>query len=342
VRNLNPEGIGVSQRCGYLTSCKSTKVNLLFPNIESEEEYESRFNDPELGLAAASAVAIRHAIAASPERKIEGSNLLFRLGDRFWLKFYPPLFSEEFDAELTSLEMVHARLPVQVPEPVATGELEGWNYMIVTHLEGTNFYDLRQELSPEERSVIAAALGESLRALHALPSDRLARPRPDWRTFLQERIGTARTIHAAKGVAEPWLTRIEEYLDRHAGAMLALPGDRLLHADLHYEHVFLRREDDSWRLGGIIDFADAMAGAAEYEFIVPALWLFRGDRNALRSMFEAYGYAPSEIDRELSGRMLAWSLVHRFMRFNQCFRKELEDGGLDSLEMLAERVMPLP
>lgn len=312
---------------------------MLFPTFETDEQYSEAFRDPELGVAAAGVTAARHGIFEPPERRIEGSNLLFRLGDLSWLKFYPPLFEEEFVAERKALEIVGGKLPIPVPEIMHEGETEGWPYIIVTHIEGTSFDRARDLLSPEERVEIARALGECLNALYRLPAAGFGRPLPDWSSFLEKQIDAIRASQQAAG--EPWLSRMEEYLDRFRQTLLARSASGLIHADIHFEHVMLRQVDGRWKFSGIIDFADAMIGSTGYELVDPALWLFRSDAVAQHALFTSYGYEEKELGEEFSDEMMAWSLLHRFMRFEPCFRKELRDGRVESLEELAAVVFPV-
>jgi aminoglycoside phosphotransferase (APT) family kinase protein len=83
------------------------------------------------------------------------------------------------------------------------------------------------------------------------------------------------------------------------------PVRRLVHADLHWDHIFV----DGAHLAGIIDWGDALVADPYYE--LPALHLktFGGSKRLLKAFLEGYGW---EIGPDFPHRAMTMTLLHEF------------------------------
>lgn len=313
-------------------------MNPLLPPALTWSEYETLFKDSSFGLEAARAVLAREGLPAAPERVVAGTNLIFRAGDDRWLKIYAPLEAGARATESAMLDAVAGRLGVATPEIVSRGEIDGWDYLLLTHIDGVPFDKARASMSDRDRVAIAEELGAALRNLHGIDVAGIA-PASDWASFLEERITGAPTRARAHGADERWEGLVAGWIDRHAPELRSMNTLVPLHADLHFDHLLVVERAGSWRVAGVIDFADARYGAAEYELVNPILWLFRGERDAIAAMLSAYGDPP--LDRERAGRLIAWTLVHEFFRFGYWFRDELADASVRSIDDVVARVLPV-
>jgi hygromycin-B 7''-O-kinase len=308
--------------------------------VVTREQYDPLFNDVAFGLEAAREICRRERLVAEPVRRVNGSNIVFRVGDDRWLKLVPPFWRDELVAETTALERVEGRLPVPTPRVTARGEVDGWGYLVVTHIEGVAYDVAEAELDGDDRERIAAGVGESLAALHEVSSEGFVPGREAWESFVRERIGSLAERARATGADEHWVREIVRWVDRHRDAITSAPADAILNTDLYFDHLLLSRSSGRWEIAGIIDFGDAMLGARDFDLVSPTLFLFRGDRAALTAMHRAYGIPPAEIDSDRAGRIVAWSFLHGFFRFANWFERELAAGRVMSMEELVETVSP--
>jgi hygromycin-B 7''-O-kinase len=102
-----------------------------------------------------------------------------------------------------------------------------------------------------------------------------------------------------------------------------------LNADLTSDHVLLEKRDGQWRISGIIDFGDAMAGHPLYEFAAPVLCFASGDPALARALVESYG---ESLTADLAHQILAWCLLHKYIRIADL----LERMRLDDPESLSQ------
>lgn len=143
--------------------------------------------------------------------------------------------------------------PLPVPEPAFTVAEQGC--LAYRKLPGVPLLDMPRHQRSAHGTSIAAALGELLTALHAVPTDRLAdlvdrdhQPPAEWRHEAAENYVTV-----AGQVPAAHRRSVEAFLDA------APPNDgctpTFSHNDLGIEHVLI--DPVTWTVTGIIDWSDA-------------------------------------------------------------------------------------
>ena len=237
-------------------------------------EYEQRFLDPEFGLELARAIIPRHPLPTEIRRKTEGSSLIFELGPELFLKIVPPFFTDSFSAELAATTLASGRLSVKIPEIVLTGKIENWNYLVSRRVPGIQSSRVFQNLQEDDLQPIAKDLGSLLRQLHSIEAPEFERNYGTWESFLKERLRNQRSVHLARDNPPEWVEKICSFVDEQASNLLKLTPPVFLHADLNRAHVMLDQVKDRWRVVGLLDFADAMKGPKEFDFILPFLDFF--------------------------------------------------------------------
>src|SRR5215210_576620 len=104
-------------------------THTFLPEVTTDAEFSSMFNDPTFGIDAARILCSRHGYSYEPLRVVDGANLNFRVGDGHWLKICPPTNADDGATERWMLEHVAGKLSVPTPELTAAGELDGWEYL---------------------------------------------------------------------------------------------------------------------------------------------------------------------------------------------------------------------
>lgn len=79
----------------------------------------------------------------------------------------------------------------------------------------------------------------------------------------------------------------DQYLEATEWSVDAAP-DVLLHGDLNHLNFIVSKQDDSWRLNGVVDWGDAKIGASGHEFISPGINMYRGNHALLTSWYSRY------------------------------------------------------
>jgi hygromycin-B 7''-O-kinase len=258
-------------------------------------------------------ISARHGLDREPLEQFLplGTHVVFAVGRDHLVKLFAPFWPRDFAVESACARAVRD-VGVAVPEVVTEGELEGWPYLVLRRLPGVRLDHAWPRLDAPSRTRIAEELGAFAAKLHALPVHRFdALPR-DWEGFVREQRERCVARHREHGAPGGWLRALPEFLAR---ALAARPSPRRvpLHADLCADNLLVREESGSARLGAVLDFADARIGDPEYEFAGPSLFLASPDGSLQRAGLRAYGYAESDLDEALAGRLTAWLLLHRYV-----------------------------
>jgi hygromycin-B 7''-O-kinase len=144
--------------------------------------------------------------------------------------------------------------------------------------------------------------------------------------------------HAAHGGPPALLASIERFTRqvREAAHGPLFP----LHTELSELHVYAEERRGQLELSGLLDFADARIGPAQYELGCLVEFLFRGEPGLLRELLLAYGVPEAELTASYSENLLAWCLCGRFSNLNRVLRL-VAPWVPESLEALAARLFAL-
>lgn len=258
-----------------------------------------------------------------------GSNAVFivnvaDLGTRAVVKIYAPLAAEDYAFE----REIHQLLE-QVPELGAPALLDhgvlssetSWPYVVLSFVPGEPIRDVRDEIPDDDLLRIAADLGCRVRALHGVPLYAVTSLDPTvagWERYVAQQV--PRTVKALRRETElphRLLNEIPAFvgdvLDRSGdlGGTMSDGGLVLVSGDITEDHVLLVEADLTWRISGLIDFADARVAPSGYEWV--ALWFGALDRDpaALEAFFQGYDDAV-RLDLAFHRRALAYTFIHEF------------------------------
>jgi aminoglycoside phosphotransferase (APT) family kinase protein len=152
--------------------------------------------------------------------------------------------------------------PLPVPVPVLTDAQRGC--LAYVKLPGRPLSDLPHHQRSRYGPATAAALGDLLTALHAVPADRLADlVEPDDQPLVEWRREAAQTFPAVAGrVPVPYRRRVEAFLDAPPPEGRYAPV--FSHNDLGIEHVLV--DPAAATVTGVIDWSDAAIVDPAYDF----------------------------------------------------------------------------
>ncbi|MFE1176830.1 phosphotransferase family protein [Streptomyces sp. NPDC058773] len=302
----------------------------MLPRVDTDDEWDAIVPDEAVMRPGAAALCTRLGIRADPlTRYPTGSRPVYAAGSRYVLKLFPAIAAEDGVTEARVLTHLQGRLPVPTPYVHDAGAYEnGWRYVLMSRLRGTDLAVTWPRVPAADQDRIATEAGETLAALHALDPAPLAGALGpgDWGDFLGRQRATAVGRQRARGLPEPWLEQLPDFL-----ASVPLPDDEpgvLLHTEFMRQHLTVDEHDD-WRLTGLLDFEPAMIGHRAYDFVAVGLYVSRADPRLLSRVFRAYGesFAPDEL--------LALTLLHVYGNLPRYLR-ELPAPPAPTLKSLAE------
>lgn len=281
---------------------------------------------------AARAVAAELDLPPSAPARLPGGSLpVLALGPRWVIKLYPPFCAEEGPREADVLRALMACDDIPAPSLRATGDRDGWRWVVMGRLPGRLWADVDPALSDAERLELARQTGRITAALHRAKPD-FDWPDRDWAAFVARHRAGAAARQARLGLDPAWLAQIEPFL-----ADTPLP-DRprvLLHTEIMREHLFV----DGGRVVGLFDFEPARVGVAEYDLASVGLFVAAGDPALMHAFLDGYGGSGAR-DLALQRRCLAWALLHEYSHL-PWYLERLPAPGAATLDDLARRWWPL-
>ncbi len=255
------------------------------PYFASLPEHVSRLGDVDLWRPYLFEALSRHDLTTGGGEPVAGFNATyptFVCGDVIVKLFgYSQSWRRAHAAERAAHLVVGRDSEIAAPCLLGDGQLfddqdAPWPYLITSRMAGVPVS--RAGLSLEQRSTVAAELGEEVRRVHALDPSGAAAP-DDWPTA-----GVAAA--AMQSSLPPHLAvQAEDYV-----AGLGPFESVLVHGDLCANHVFV----ENGRLVGMIDWGDAMATDRHYELIQVYRDMFGCDKKLFRVFLEASGWPAGE------------------------------------------------
>jgi hygromycin-B 7''-O-kinase len=216
--------------------------------------------------------------------------------------------------------------------------LEDWTYLVSSKLQGRPLSEAWKELGPTDQEAVAAGLGQLLAKLHGLPLQGFRPGGIQWDDFLIQA--------AAAWAGRPSVARLpprlrDSGLGYIARARLghADTSPVFLHGDLAPENCLVSNAGGSWRVSGLFDFGNAMAGHAPFDFTALTALLAPGNARIIHQVFGGYGSGSHSV-AELRPLLMAYTLLHPMGDPYELLRLL---PGLDrssSWEEVAERFWP--
>jgi hygromycin-B 7''-O-kinase len=285
---------------------------LSLPAVTSAEQLRRFRADPSLWMPMARDIAHGHGYSGLDITAFAtGTNLVLGLGDQLILKIFPPMHRGQFVSERGALRVLAGQLRIGIPELVHEGEREHWPYLVMTRLAGTLASDVWPGLAEPEKEQLLRQLGRTIAEVQRVPPGELLQIEPDWPTFMRGQIAGCRARHQRLGLAAKFLDGLDDLL---RDAQDLIPMDRspvILTGEYIPENFLLSRHDDGWTVSGLFDFGDVLTGWGEYDLLGPSAFMAAGRPGRVRSLFEGYGYAATDIDARRKRRLLALLLLHR-------------------------------
>lgn len=302
-----------------------TQPNL--PATIDREDFWTLHDEPARWRDVIGSIAADHARA--PVKQVEeGTVLVGLVGDELVVKLYPPFLRDHFEFEREALGQLQGCLGVPTPTLVATGERDGWPYIVMTQLAGEPLTEAWPGLPEAKKCSVLASIGQLAAAVHALSPVGLIPFAPDWEHFLQGQRAGCRQRQQRTGLPAHLLATLESFV---AGEV---PNDsRVI---LTGEYTPMNLLHGAGRIVGMYDFGDGLVGSREYDWLGPLCFLAAGHAHRCDALLEGYGAAPGRAWREPLLRLL---LLHRYSNLPVQIACEGWQRA-ESFEALAQLIWP--
>lgn len=321
------------------------------PRFGSVQEYALHFTDVDYWRPYVEAVCARHDLGPGSQIQagLPGTFPVFLIDERYVVKFFGDLFDGPwcYAVESDCYALLASRPEFLAPRLLGHGSLFPeaaawqWPYLISTLVPGTSLGTVREQVSGDDIEALVRTLGPLVRQLHTLPMRDTCALVPTWERFaagLRERhAACAANQRDWQALPEHLIDQIDAYLPPIEMLVDRRTAPLLLHSDLNEDHVLGVFAGGHWKLTGIIDFGDAMAGDWLYELIALHIGLWHCDKRLLRVFLETYGVGL-ERHEHFALRALSYTLLHEFAVLRQVFEEFPAAATLDSLEELAARL----
>ncbi|HEX8847226.1 MAG TPA: aminoglycoside phosphotransferase family protein [Pyrinomonadaceae bacterium] len=285
-------------------------MSLKLPATNDAAAYRRHFNDV-VWQQAASFICARHHLSYNVLRRSPlGENIIFFVDDRFVIKIYAAARGQ-YEREAAALEFARqARLSIETPEVVHRGELEGWSYLVMTHLAGLPMKEVWPGIAERDRLEIVSRLGVAIRELHSheAPLSQAALNR-DWLGFIEQQARASVERQRDCGANPEWLESLPAYIDERLPLLPSAYRSVMLHGDVHPGNLLLRQVRGRWAIS-LFDFGDSFCGFHEYEFVAPGVLMVQGRREEQRALLVAYGYTQAELDSGLRARLMLLTILY--------------------------------
>jgi hygromycin-B 7''-O-kinase len=282
------------------------------PRVNDTEAFRAWRADASRCLPAALDIARSHGLPDSdPQLFSTGTNLVVGLGADLILKVFPPMFRGKFISERASLSQLAGRIGVPIPEIVIEGEREQWPYLVITRLAGIIGNEAWPVLPEDQKERVLGQIGETIAEVQRVPVGELSRIEPRWDQFMTGQIAGCRARHQRLGLPPHFLDGLAQLVAEAATLIPMNAPPVILTGEYIPENFLLSDEGGVWRLSGLFDFGDVMAGWGEYDLLGPSAFMTAGMPRRVRSLFAGFGYSQSDITPALKRRLMALLLLHR-------------------------------
>ena len=303
-------------------------------NVPHEEYYAVR-RDEKLFLPAIEAICRRHDLPTEDLHKYpEGAMVVFAVGREYAIKLFPPIWPHHYRDELASYRAIYGKLGVETPQVIATEQLEGWSYIVMSQLHGEEFSAVWPTLPQQDKQRLIGDLADIVARLHALPLDGLEDLATDWPAYTSAQVKKCVEQQREGKLAEYWLEQIPAYLERQIPHIPTDFDPVLLNTELGGFFTFAQR-DAQWVFAGLGDFADAFVGHSEYEFAAVGIFISGGNRELFRAFLLRYGYTTEQLTPKLSNRIMTYALLHRYSNLTWYLEEVPPPPNAKTLEDLA-------
>jgi hygromycin-B 7''-O-kinase len=305
---------------------------MIFSSIKTDDDFDENFLG-EIWLEAAREICIRHSISFIELRRANSSDhVVFAIDDSLILKIYRP-FRNCFGREMKALEFINGKTDFEVPEILHTGELEGFDYVLMTQVKGTSIQRSDWlKFSQSQQINLIVKLASGLKQIHELNAESFE---SNWSEFVRDRSSTFIERQISHQVNPKIIEALPKFIDENLKLVPLNNRNTFMHADIHFGNLRLSNGVGNPLISGLFDFADSRCGFHEYDFLAIGVLIMQGQREIQREFFKASGYAEKDLDETMRRRLMMLTMLYEsadLRRYAMRLKPEAVDFDLYELE----------
>jgi hygromycin-B 7''-O-kinase len=282
------------------------------PPLVTADEFSIWRTEPARWLPAALDIAGAHRLSVGNLHVFTtGTNLVLGLGEHLVLKIFPPPFRSQFVSERAALRQLRGRLAIPTPDIVHEGEREQWSYLIMTRLKGVVGSEVWPVLSEPSKQRVLREIGETIAQVQRVPLGEIALVQPTWPDFMARQIAGCRARHIRLGLPEKYWNELDALISAAPTLIPMHEPAVILTGEYIPENFLLERDGNDWRLAGLFDFGDVLAGWGEYDLLGPSAFMTAGRPERVRGLLRGFGKPEGAIDHPMLQRLLTLTFLHR-------------------------------
>ncbi|TLS36081.1 aminoglycoside phosphotransferase family protein [Pseudalkalibacillus caeni] len=309
---------------------------MLLNEISSYEQYESMKHQQEYWDRKIEEIIMQENMKLLPVRRFSyGAAIVYSYDERYVFKLYPSFEKDQFEREKEALEAIKGQITsVETPELIAAGNFEGWDYIIMTQLKGDLLIDIWDGMTFKEKQSLSERLGKTIKEFHQISAVNLKGLKVEWDRFIQEQLLNMKEHHQNQQLKDYLYEELDSYvkeetIDYH-------PDLKLLTGEYTPFNLMMNKVDGTWKLTGVIDFADCFVGDGDYDLLGPILFMYKGDEELIRRFLHAYGYGENDLNENFRKKLMTYTLLHRYSDINYFISLNKRAGAVRSLEELGK------
>ncbi len=285
----------------------------ILPNNKSQHILSNIREDEHLCSKAIKSICGKHGF---PHNRIKrcsgGSTIVYNVDSKYVIKLFSPAYTIDCQREESALRHIEGRLKIPTPKIVATGELDGWPYVVMTRLHGQLLSDVWDFVSSKDRLRLCEELGQILAQLHAIPTENLDLFRMNWADFVSGQYKACIKRQAQVGLNKAWLDSLPSWLETlDIKSCAECPKQVFLHTEIMRQHLFVENTSLGWQYTGLFDFEPAMLGDPAYDFASVSLFISGGDPHLLSAVLKGYGHTFANAP----DKFMTYALLHKYSNF---------------------------
>lgn len=303
-----------------------------FPVIKTKEDFNQHFQSAIWNEIARDICRRHHIFFAESTRFVSSDHVVFLIDDSLVLKIYRP-FRRCFERETKALEFVGGKTDFKTPSVIHTGEIGGFDYILMTQLSGESLTRADWLTVPQKEQLeFVSKLAVGLKQIHQLSAETFD---CDWTEFVKDRAETFIERQIAHGVNAKIIESLPAFIEANLKLVPTNSPTVFMHGDVHFGNLRLQKSNGEWQIAGLFDFADSRRGFHEYDFLAVGILMIQGEREIQREFFKSYGYAESELDETFRERLMMLTMLYEssdLRRYALRLKPEAVDFSLEKLE----------
>ena len=266
-------------------------------------------------------------------------------GRAFAVKVYSDLLHWKIEKEVFVYGLLRGHaLAAPVPVVLAADDsktLLTQNVLVMTKLEGEHVLSLVDRLDDSELADINRQIGAFLRSLHEVRfgqfgyvgTDGIVGPHDTNAAYMRFQFDKKLHEFVELGGDDDLRREVERHVAVHEELLADCPRASYCHNDCHYGNVLVLPDGGGWRMSGMLDFENVLAGDPLLDLAKAHCYAARRNETLLAALVEGYGDLRSNW-REALDLYVLYHWLELWDWFASLGQTEALDGLADEMRSL--------